>query len=653
MGDSDSAPLLARAGSPADSGSPPVPDNEDYATPNQVQSTRCWCYYCGNSESRHCEILCKGLLNDVKEADKLVMILLMAAILIPLVAIVVISRISVGGCQKFPLKKPVTLSIVAVTLGITSFAVLLYILFHLLPRKIGFRREFRTRGGRARVVISWLTIITFAFAAVMGHAEAAATYNQCDGNIRLGYQTYDGYTAMTDKAYNVTVVIFVSFTVFMYCWREVFEDADNGWTRVIFLLLGMSTSLLATITFSNELSESNSLLSWYSSCPNETYQMNFTDNTCEMALNNLQSGNSIYFPLTMEYCIVALAKLYYLLPSRAIGEPGGGVQSTDDRSNQAGTDLNTLREEQRTRADTSYDFSAGDTQQAQSNERTNIEQDSTDSGRYMYSVAACFFLVIPIILIYSVYTTRLQEHTGLPTTEPVANASLKAVRSYFEVRIAAHSISIGVLVVVYFELTSLQNMQKTTAKFYKYARVLTAITGLGMVAFSSICVAVDIVCIYDESDSKTCKPDGDLEYFGREVVDYAVTGAQCILQGWILLKMSRIDLIHYRRHKEACPCQFLPGLALYLGIANMMDWGVGSFVEVKLSQEDVLFASQIAVVGKSTWRFITQLLYPFAIFFRFHSAAVFFEAFWTIVLKSKDNPRNSRPSIPKRRRNSI
>jgi protein-S-isoprenylcysteine O-methyltransferase Ste14 len=278
-------------------------------------------------------------------------ILLTVALIIPVVVVLVTSRITVGGCQEFALEKPIMEVMVAVILLCTDFVMLLYILGHLAPQSRKHRMKFRNDSRCSHKLITALTIgtvVIFAFAVGLGHSQAANAYRLCKGKITLKERKdngvikdrlYNGVTAKADILYNYAVVIFVLLSAVIYCWCEIWENAYTRWTKLVFFLMAASTGLIATITFGNELSESSTLFSWYAECPKEIHQKPPSDKDCKNALEDVNSSNSVYFPLTMEFCFVALPKLYYLLSTGTTEDDGTDVQtgSTQTGSTQTGS----------------------------------------------------------------------------------------------------------------------------------------------------------------------------------------------------------------------------------------------------------------------------------------------------------------------------
>jgi hypothetical protein len=295
--------------------------------------------------------MCLRLWQQPADVQKLCVILLTVALIIPVVVVLVTSRITVGGCQESSFEKPIMELMVVSVLGLTGVAMLVYIVFHLAPQSRRHRMKLRNDSRCSHKLITALTIgtvVIFAFAVGLGHGHAANVYRQCKGKIKLTVRKdngvtkdilYNGITANSDILYNCSVVIFVILSAAIYCWCEIWENAYTRWTKLVFFLMAASTGLIATITFGNELSESSTLFSWYAECPKEIHQKPSSDGDCKNFLEDVNSKNSVYFPLTMEFCFVALPKLYYLLSTGTTEDDGTDVQtgSTQTGSTQTGS----------------------------------------------------------------------------------------------------------------------------------------------------------------------------------------------------------------------------------------------------------------------------------------------------------------------------
>jgi hypothetical protein len=223
-------------------------------------------------------------------------------------------------------------------------------------------------------------------------------------------------------------------------------------------------------------------------------------------------------------------------------------------------------------------------------------------------------VAVVLSFIYIVFGIGLQSHaehhttaapkTTASTTEPnnKTSESNTVVKTYFVIRLATHSFSILVLILLAIDLSFQKSEPKAATDSARVNSVVTAITALGIVTFSSFCIAANTVCIQSApntlNESNFCPYLKDPEYYKLEVADYSVNVVYCLLQALLLVKMSGINLERYSGSKRHV-CHMLPGVALYLAIVNLTDWGLDSFVEVKFSQETTLFATEIAVMTTS------------------------------------------------------
>ncbi|XP_062515047.1 uncharacterized protein LOC134190604 [Corticium candelabrum] len=172
------------------------------------------------------------------------------------------------------------------------------------------------------------------------------------------------------------------------------------------------------------------------------------------------------------------------------------------------------------------------------------------------------------------------------------------------------------------------NLVKDPDHSFSVSDFIIITTCSAVIGYLALCSAGGIYCLLDRS---VC---GCLlqEYYVLQLVDNATDLLQFILQGVTLLLVERYRFHRYVRDKdeECCkiPCKVLPGLFLFLFAVNSLRWGADSFYEMKSENDAGFFQTQYTLYGKSKWHLFTQASYPLAVFFRFHSAAVFLKAFY-------------------------
>ena len=479
-------------------------------------------------------------------------------------------------------------------------------------------------------------------------------------------ELYSGNTSNTTSfGEDVSSLVLVSFlvlctTVFLGV-HEFKEVSNKHYLKVTLLTLGVSLFVLWVARVATEVTE-RSPLHKFKLC----YMINLPAE-CEAMEESIDTINSMFTPLTIEFCIFCLTKIAGLLGQL----PASNVTNSGE-------------------------------EQVSNNEPVGKSQEHEDQT-IIYGATSpfgiiliCFFLVgaiicIAVFVVLISYMTTAREQASLhrysmlqshlkkirspcadqflnnftdamktifteqfcrsdsiiSNTASKAKTSLaNAAKMYHILRLVFHILTFILLLFVINSLGSLSDQSLRSKGPMSASDFILMATGVAVVTYCVFCGFADVACL---AVDPVCNNNTSLISTGHglEFFDYTFNILQYALQTWVLIKIERKQLEGCLRIRD-CRAHPLSGILLYLALTNALMWGVDSFYEVKSSKEEDLFDVQLFLYGPEVWNFITQLLYPAAVYFRFHSAIIFARAFYeTLVTPDLEEVRETTSALTK------
>jgi hypothetical protein len=361
----------------------------------------------------------------------------------------------------------------------------------------------------------------------------------------------------------------------------------------------------------------------------------------------LDAISFMFTPLTIEFCIFSVVKIIELL--NEYRDHNDTVKNDDSEVTDSSSDSGMMQEQD--------------------------NQPMKNSKRAIISTCVFFFGAIVLIAAFVVFifnATNAREQAKKTSTVStdytrdsdylITNAMTKtdeslstAIDNYYKLRLIAHLLN-GVCLLVLLFSTARAKLQKAEPRLMSSYTLMA--TGCAVVVFCGFSGFADVVCLANTTVCSSLNISNHKSLV-LEVSDYSVNIFELFLQIFALMQVQRKrlkDCLRKRRY-----LWHLPGIYLYLALLNALLWGVDSFYEVKSSKERDLFDVQLFVYGEEHYNFIVQLLYPAAVYFRFHGAIIFARAFYEIVATDRlevaheqtlalDKVDNQNPDIAQLRR---
>ena len=432
----------------------------------------------------------------------------------------------------------------------------------------------------------------------------------------------------------VTVFIIVN-RIFVFTWPGNWSYAQG----FILLLVSLSVMVLWTSSLASEVSE-HSTIQYYKDCHNRNF-----GKYCRLKENRLASASSYLTPLVIEFCIMSLFALVELWQEM-------------DRHNQNNEDESGETENRGT--------SAADLPRSDSPEH----QSDTNYANTKWRI----FLCLGIFFVLSLFTTILlfielnniseaassipeqpaensvykQSHRHLFSTKLFANVTNKGkckrdnvstisltVDEYISEQSDLHDeieiyvktttfVDVACAIIMFVLWCELRKLVENSDHLFSVSDIIIITTCSAVIGYLTLSIAGDIYCLCDYTVCNCLSK----EYYAWELVANVTNSIQFLIQGYILLRLERSQFDGYVRENRGRCCKILPGLLWFLFVVNALRWYADSFYEMKSENDAGYFQIQSSIYGKRTWHLITQMFYPLAVYFRFHSAVLFLKAFY-------------------------